>query len=84
MSSTGLLILGLVNLPVYFVAGKLIFKSWDSFWESIMFWLTPDLFSAFNGQYWEDWVGELKLGLWLACCIGCVYGEHMLIEKLFM
>ena len=59
-----------------------VFKTWEDFGESIRFWFTPDLFSAFNGEYWEDWIGELKLGIWVACCFGCVYGEAFLIEKI--
>lgn len=82
MSTTGWIILGVVNIPVCFGIGWVFFRDWGGFWESIRFWFTPDLFSAFNGEYWDDWVGELKLGLWIACCAGCVYGEAMLIEKL--
>ncbi len=82
MNTTGWIILGIVNIPVYFFIGKLIFKTWENFGESIRFWFTPDLFSAFNGEYWDDWIGELKLGAWIACCYGCVYAEAHLVGKL--
>jgi hypothetical protein len=54
-STTGWIILGIVNIPVYFGLAWLIFGGSDSFLESIRFWLTPDIFSLFNGEYLDDW-----------------------------
>ena len=82
MNTTGWIILGIVNIPSYFFIGKIIFKTWEDFGESIRFWLTPDIFSAFNGEYWEDWIGELKLGLWIAFCWGSVFLEGLLIDRI--
>jgi hypothetical protein len=82
MNTTWWIILGVVNLPVYFGLGWMIFKDIDDFWESFRFWLTPDIFSAFRGEFWDDWWGELKLGVWIALCGGCVAGEAFLIEKM--
>lgn len=84
MNVTLLLILGVVNIPLYILVGKLFFRGWDDFWESIKFWFTPDILSLFLGQFWEDFFAELKLGLFLVTCGGCVYGEYALIHKLFM
>ena len=84
MNVTLLVVLGVVNIPLYIFIGKLFFSDWDDFGEAIRFWFTPDLWSAFRGEYWEDWLAELKLGLFLVACGGCVYGEYVLIHKLFM
>ncbi len=80
-STTGWIILGIVNIPVYFGLGWVFFKGWEDFWESVRFFLTPDIFSLFNGEYWDDWWGEMKLGLWIAACVGCVLAEAHLIAK---
>ena len=82
-SSTGWIILGIVNIPVYFGLGWLVFNDWDDFLESVRFFLTPDMFSLFNREYWDDRWGEMKLGLWIAACVGCVFAEALLIAKLF-
>jgi hypothetical protein len=83
MSSTGWIILLIVNIPVYFGLGWVFFKTLDDFWEAIKFWLTPDLISLFKGEYWTDRWSELKLGLWIVSCILCVIGEAHLIGKFF-
>jgi hypothetical protein len=82
MGSTGWIILAAVNIPVYFGLGKLIFKTWENFWASIKFWLTPELFSLFRGEYWDDCLAELKLGFWIVACGLCVFVEGMLIDKI--
>ncbi len=79
MGTMGWVVLGIVNIPVYWGLGWVLFRSLDDFLESIRFWLTPDLFSAFRGEFMDDWWAELKLGLWIAACTGCVFGEAYLI-----
>jgi len=64
------------NIPVYLIVGKLFFKNGEEFGEAIAFWFTPDIFSAFSGEYWDDVWAEIKLSLLLVCCGAIVYGEH--------
>ena len=79
-----LVVLGVVNIPLYLLIGKILFGSWTDFGEAVRFWFTPDIFSMFRGEYMDDWAAELKLGLFIVVCGGCVYAEYLLIEKLFM
>ena len=79
-----MIILGVVNIPVYLVLGSLFFGSWGNFWECIIFWFKPDLWSAFDGEFFDDWFAELKLGIFIAACGACVYAEYALIDKYFM
>ncbi|MDP6470357.1 MAG: hypothetical protein QGI81_05085 [Pseudomonadales bacterium] len=79
-----LIVLGVVNIPVYVLIGKGIFGSWGDFWDAVAFWFTPDLISAFRGEYMDDWWGELKLSFFLIACGVCVYGEYLLIAKYFL
>ncbi len=79
-----LIVLGVANIPLYLLIGKVFLGGWAGFWDAVKFWLTPDVLSAFNGEYWDDWWAELKLGLFIAACGGCVYGEYVLVQKLFM
>lgn len=81
MEIEGWIVLGVVNVPVYWGLGWVMFNSWDEFGEAIRFWITPDLFSAFRGEFVNDWWAELKLGVWASGCMGCVYGEAFLIDK---
>lgn len=84
MNTTLLIILAVVNIPVYLYLGKLFFGDWAGFWEVVRFWFTPDIISAFRGEYWEDWSAELKLGIFLVGCGAIVYGEYLLISKIFL
>ena len=70
-----------INAPVYFVIGKIVFGNWEDFWDAVRFWFTPGLFSALMGEFWEDAWAELKLFLFLAACAACVYGEHVLVQR---
>ena len=82
ISHMGWTVLIAANMPLYIGLGWVIFRTWDKFWEAVRFWFTPDLLSALRGEYYEDWVGELKLGLWIALCVGCVWAESALINIL--
>ncbi len=84
MNITLLVILIVVNIPRYLGVGKVIFGGWDGFLEALKFWIKPDLMSWFNGEYWEDWAAELKLGLFLVICGVAVWGEYALITRLFL
>ena len=83
-SETLYVVLGLVNIPLYLFLGKLIFNSWSEFGDAIGFWFKPDMWSAIDGEYWDDVVAEFKLGIFFAICAGAVFGEHFLIFKHFL
>ena len=77
-----IVILATVNIPVYILLGKLMFGDWEGFWESIKFWLKPDILSLFHGEHWEDSIAEFKLGIFCALCFGIVFLEYLGIAKL--
>lgn len=83
MNTTGWVVLGVVNIPVYFGLGWAIFKDWDDFWESVRYRLTPGIVSFFRGEYADDWWAEMKLSFWMASCAACVVGEGYLLESFF-
>ena len=82
MTTTGWVVLGISNIPVYFFLGWALFKDWNDFKEALLFWFTPDIISAFRGEYFDDMWGEMKLGFWITCCIATVYGESLLLTRL--
>ena len=84
MNTTVLIILAIVNIPLYLLLGKWIFKDWRGFAECLRFWLTPNIISLFRGEYAQDWWSEMKLFFYLLCCGVCVAAEYALIAKLFL
>lgn len=81
MSWIGWAITIVVNLPVYFVVGRVFFKNWEEFEESIAYLFQPDIFSAFSGEFWDDWWATLKFGLWTGSCGYLTFAEVRYIIK---
>lgn len=84
MSTAALVILLIVNLPVFWLFGWVLFREWDEFADCVRFWLTPDILSAFRGEFINDMWAEMRLGLWVALCGGAIYGEYYLLAKYFV
>lgn len=82
MQLKGIVILAIINIPLYFLIAKLLFESWEGFFDAIKFWLTPDSWSFLTGEFWDDAVAEFKLAVWVVGSAACVYGEIWLINKL--
>ena len=81
MSTLGWIILVVVNIPVCWLLGWVVFKDWGDFWECVKFWLTPDIISAFRGEWIEDQWAQMKLFLWVALCAGAFFGESIALAK---
>ncbi len=83
MNWISLIIIAIFNIPMYLYLGKIFFEDWQGFCEAIRFWLTPEIISAFRGEYWEDVFSELKLFVYLICCALIVFAEYQLIMRIF-
>ncbi len=81
MSTLGWIILVVVNIPVCWFLGWIVFRHWEDFWDCVKFWLTPDIISAFRGEWIEDQWAQTKLFLWVALCAAAVFGESMALAK---
>jgi hypothetical protein len=81
MSPQAVLILSLavVNLPVYYFLYRMLYRDAQEFVDALVFWFKPDLWSALNGEYWDDVWAEMKLGLFLTACSGTVMLEAWLV-----
>lgn len=73
------IIAGIVVLLLLF---KPFFGDISGFWECVRFWLTPDIFSLFRGEWGEDWLAEMKLGFWLFCGGAAGYAVYTGLSKL--
>jgi len=64
----------IAGVAVALLAGKLLFRLFfedaEDFWECVRYSFTPDVFSLFKGEYWEDKLKSMKLGLFVVVCIG--------------
>lgn len=78
-----LAVLGVLNVPVYILIGRVLFEDWSGFFESVKFWLTPDIISWFRGERWEDAWAETRLLLFVVLCVIAVVLEYLSINKHF-
>jgi hypothetical protein len=77
-----LLLLALINIPVYLLIGKLFFDDWEDFGECVRFWFTPEWISWLSGELGEEWWADLRLVAFIGVCSLVVYGEyHLLYAK---
>lgn len=72
-----------VDLPLFVLIGKLFYNDIEDFLEGIRFWITPDIISAFRGEYWDDLWEEWKLFAFISACGAFVIGEYYLFDALF-
>lgn len=73
------IIAGIIVLALLF---KPFFGDLPGFWECVRYWLTPDIFSLFRGEWGEDWLAEMKLGFWLFCGAGAGFAVYTGLLKL--
>lgn len=69
---------GIVTALILF---KVFFDDLGDFLECVRFWITPDIISAFRGEWDEDQWSELKLFLYLGLSIGSGLAAHYCINR---
>lgn len=60
MRRTLIIILLIINIPVYIKSFKYVFKSKDEFFESLKYENTSDLVSVFKGDILKDMAAEQR------------------------
>ncbi len=61
---------------------KPCFGNKEEFFRCVKFWFTPDTFSLFRGEFWDDWWAEAKLGFWITAAALAGIGTYLGILKL--
>jgi len=75
-----IIVLLVVNIPVYKKIKEMLFPNPDDFSEAIRYAFTPDLLSLFRGEYWNDRIHEAALSFMFLGCIIVVAFEYFLIR----
>ena len=76
------IVLLVVNIPIFKVIFNSMFSSKDDFYESLRYVFTPDMFSLFRGEYMKDWFGEMKIQFFVLLCGGAIFLEYTIISSL--
>lgn len=75
-----IVVLVIVNIPLYVAVGWFLFRTWEDFFEAIRYALIPDFLSLFTGELAEDWWAEIRLGILTAVSVAAVWGEYALLS----
>ena len=70
-------------VPTVVALGWLFFRSWETFFDAVLFALTPDIISLFRGRLARDWWAEFKIGYYLIACLLAAAGEKWLVEMIW-
>jgi hypothetical protein len=77
-------VLLIINIPVYLLIGKLLFRNWENFWDAFDWLSIPNFLTLFDKEYWIDWWAHFRLVIFLISCLGCVLGELYLLDKFIL
>ncbi len=63
-----------VAVVFWLLTFRVFFKGRDDFFDAIRLWMTPDIVSAFRGEWGEDMWSSTKLMIWIGAgaCIGVI------------
>lgn len=84
MNLTLLVILAVLNIPLYLMLGKSMFGGWEGFFESIIAMITPGFVSAVQGKHGDHQIGRFTLIFYLITCVATVAAEYHVIAKYLM
>lgn len=62
---------------------RAFFDDWNGFWNCVRFWLTPDIFSLFRGEWVEDRWAEVKLAVYVSLSVGSGWLAYAKLRDLF-
>ena len=84
MNGTLLVILLVVNVPLYLLLGKAFFGGWEGFLQSLVALIQPDIVSALSGSYEEKRIGRFTLLLFLVVCGATTAAEYHVVAKFLL
>jgi hypothetical protein len=79
-----LIILLVLDVPLFLYLGSLIFGGWAGFYESIKWSLIPDFLSLLAGKLLKDMKNELKLSLFLSICLVILFLEMLFVVEFIL
>ena len=70
------IISGIAGVSVLALTFRMFFREEGDFGDAVGHVFTPDIFSALNGEYWEDRWNTFKMFLWLALGAGAFFAAR--------
>jgi hypothetical protein len=77
------IVMGVLNIPLIFLWGKMFFTDWAGFREALGYLITPDWISFWRGEGVDDWWATMKFNIFMVWCAATVIAQYILIQKIF-
>jgi hypothetical protein len=81
MSIILVVILVIINIPVYGILATMLFGRKGGFRHALQYLFVPPFVSALKGEFWDDMWAKERLIIWLGLCAIVVISEYKLIEE---
>ena len=79
MHKTMLIVIAVLNIPLYCLLGKSFFGGWQGLFDAIVAMITPGTVSAFTGKAGEHRIGRFTFIMFV--CIVTVACEYHVVAK---
>jgi len=76
------LILLLLNIPIYRKMYRWFFANDDEYSESVRYTFTPNIVSFFRGEYWKDRFATARLNFFILACVIVIFVEYLIVSKI--
>lgn len=83
MGKTIRTVLLFINLPIYYLVFKRMYKSTDEFLEALRYYFQPDMLSTAKGELFKDMKSSRKIGMFILVCIAIIAFEDFLLSRVF-
>lgn len=81
LEGIAVIVLILVNIPVYRFLFRLFFVDEEDYDKSVKYVFTPNLLSLFRGEYFKDRMATARLKFYIFLCAIVVILEYLLLDK---
>ena len=75
------IVLLILDLPLFILIGKLMYSGWDDFGSDFKWNLIPDIFSVFTGRFLRDKSGEFNSQFFMLICFIILFLELLIARE---
>lgn len=83
MTTPQAIVFATMCIPSIIGLGWLFFRTWEDFFDALLFVLTPDIISFFRGQLSRDWWAEFTFGSFMISCLLVAIGEKWIVDRIW-
>jgi hypothetical protein len=84
MNITLLIILAVLNVPLFWLLAKSFFGDWEGFRDAIIAMIVPGIVSAAAGKHDDHRIGRFTLMMYVIVCVSTLAAEYQVVAKFIL